>query len=87
MLDSGTSATFTAVARTVAFPAAIGVKMKLNDKIKARGVHISVFPEIYNPILNRLVIPDIKMTEEYGLRERSVIKLEKKYNSDIQDIK
>jgi saccharopine dehydrogenase-like NADP-dependent oxidoreductase len=69
MLDFGTPATDTAVARTVALPAAVGVEMILENKITARGVHIPVIPEIYNPILDRLEDMDIKMIEEYGLPE------------------
>lgn len=67
MLDFGTPATDTSIARTVALPAAIGVEMILNNKINARGVHIPVIPEIYNPILDRLEEMEIKMVEEYGL--------------------
>ena len=69
MLDFGTPATDTAVARTVALPAAVGVEMILENKIKARGVHIPVIPEIYNPILDRLEDMNIRMIEEYGLPE------------------
>ena len=67
MLDFGTLATDTAVARTVALPAAIGVEMILQDKISIKGVHIPVLPEIYNPVLDRLEDMDIRMIEEYGL--------------------
>jgi len=67
MLDFGTLATDTAVARTVALPAAVGVEMILQGQISAKGVHIPVIPEIYNPILDRLEDMNIKMIEEYGL--------------------
>ena len=43
-----------AVARTVALPAAIAVKMLLEEKIAVRGVHIPVIPEIYKPVLEEL---------------------------------
>ena len=69
LLDFGTPATDTSVARTVALPAAIGAEMILNRQIKAKGVHIPVIPEIYNPILNRLETMGIEMKEEYGLLE------------------
>ncbi len=69
MLDFGTLATDTAIARTVALPAAVGVEMVLEGKIHAKGVHIPVIPEIYNPILDRLEDMDIRMVEEYGLPE------------------
>ena len=43
-----------AIARTVSIPAAIAVKMILEEKINIEGVHIPVIPEIYNPILDEL---------------------------------
>lgn len=67
MLDFGTLATDTAVARTVALPAAIGVEMILKGEIVEKGVHIPVIPSIYNPILSRLEDMNIRMLEEFGL--------------------
>lgn len=67
MLDFGTPATDTSVARTVALPAAIGVEMILEGKIPVKGVFRPVIPEIYNPILDELENLDIRMEEEYGL--------------------
>ncbi len=67
MLDFGTLAKDTAVARTVALPAAIGVEMILNGEITETGVHIPVLPGIYNPILDHLETLDIKLVEEFGL--------------------
>lgn len=67
MLDFGTQSTDTSIARTVALPAAIGAEMILNGKITAKGVHIPVIPEIYNPVLDQLETMNIRMVEEYGL--------------------
>ena len=67
MLDYGTLATDTAIARTVALPAAVGVMMILENKINVKGVFRPVIPEIYNPILDSLETMNIKMIEEYGL--------------------
>ncbi len=67
MLDFGTLATDTAIARTVALPAAIGVEMILAGQIDVKGVYIPVIPQIYNPILNQLEQIGIAMIEEYGL--------------------
>ncbi len=67
MLDFGTLAKDTAVARTVALPAAIGVEMILKNEITETGVHIPVLPGIYNPILDHLEHLNIRMVEEYGL--------------------
>jgi saccharopine dehydrogenase-like NADP-dependent oxidoreductase len=67
MLDFGTPATNTSIARTVALPAAMAVKMILTGKIKLRGVYRPVLPELYNPILDELAVNGIMMEEEYGL--------------------
>ena len=67
MLDFGTPATDTSIARTVALPAAIGVEMILNGQITVKGVIRPTIPEIYSPILNKLEELGIEMVEEYGL--------------------
>jgi saccharopine dehydrogenase (NADP+, L-glutamate forming) len=67
MLDFGSQVTDTSIARTVTLPAAIGAEMILLGKITAKGVHIPVIPEIYNPILDQLETMNIRMIEEYGL--------------------
>ena len=64
LLEYGISKGDSAVARTVAFPAAIAVKMILNEKIKLSGVYIPVIPEIYNPILDELEEMGIKFDEK-----------------------
>lgn len=73
MLDYGTLATDTAIARTVALPAAMGVLMILENKINVKGVYRPVIPEIYNPILDSLETMNIRMHEEYGLPEKENI--------------
>jgi saccharopine dehydrogenase-like NADP-dependent oxidoreductase len=67
MLDFGTRSANTSIARTVSLPAAIGAEMILLGKITAKGVHIPVIPEIYNPVLDQLENMNIRMVEEYGL--------------------
>ncbi len=74
MLDFGTPATDTSIARTVALPAAMAVKMILTGKIKLRGVYRPVLPELYNPILDELAVNGIKMEEEFGLPMDKMIK-------------
>jgi saccharopine dehydrogenase-like NADP-dependent oxidoreductase len=69
LVKCGSPVTDTAVALTVALPAAIGVEMLLEGRVKARGVQIPVIPEIYGPILDRLEDMGIKMTEQQGLPE------------------
>ncbi len=73
MLDFGTQETDTAIARTVALPAAVGVEMVLDGQIAEKGVHIPVIPAIYNPILDALEAMDIRMEETYGLPESEII--------------
>jgi hypothetical protein len=64
MLDFGTPATNTSIARTVALPAAIAVTLILNNKIKLIGVQRPVVPEIYEPVLAGLEKLGIKLMEE-----------------------
>ena len=59
----------TSIARTVALPAAIAVKMILNRDINDTGVHIPISKSIYEPILNELEKMDISMNEQWGLPE------------------
>jgi saccharopine dehydrogenase (NADP+, L-glutamate forming) len=74
MLDFGSPSTNTSIARTVALPAAIAVKMILEKKIDLKGVLRPVLPEIYNPVLDELKTLGIEMKEEYGLPESEMIK-------------
>ncbi len=59
----------TSIARTVALPAAIGVKMILDEEITDTGVHIPIAKSIYEPVLNELEKMGIAMVEEWGLPE------------------
>ena len=74
MLDFGSPVTDTSIARTVALPAAIAVKMILEKKIEVTGVCRPVIPQIYNPVLSELEKMNIKMKEEYGLPESEMIR-------------
>jgi saccharopine dehydrogenase (NADP+, L-glutamate forming) len=74
MLDYGTPATNTSISRTVALPAAIAVRMILENRIKTKGVSRPVIPDIYNPVLDELKSLGIEMKEEYGLAESEMIK-------------
>ena len=75
MLSYGSPSTNTSIARAVALPAAIAVKLILEKKIDLKGVHIPVIPQIYNPVLNELKTLGIEMKEEYGLPESEIQKL------------
>jgi saccharopine dehydrogenase-like NADP-dependent oxidoreductase len=63
LVDYGIPDGDSSVARTVALPAAIAVKMVLKKEINMTGVHIPVIPEIYNPILDELEEMGIKFDE------------------------
>jgi len=73
MLDFGSPATNTAIARTVALPAAIAVKMILEKKISLKGVYRPVVHQIYIPVINELKTLGIEMKEEFGLPESEMI--------------
>jgi saccharopine dehydrogenase-like NADP-dependent oxidoreductase len=73
MLDFGTPGKNTSIARTVALPAAIAVKMILEKKINLSGVYRPVVPQIYNPVLDELSRLGIEMKEEFGLPEIEMI--------------
>jgi len=73
MIDFGSPLTNTAVARTVALPASVAVKMILEEKISLSGVYRPVVPEIYIPIIRELGNLGIKMKEEYGLPESEML--------------
>jgi len=74
MIAFGSPATNTSVARTVALPAAIAVKLILEKRISLSGVFRPVVPEIYNPVLDGLKALGIEMNEEFGLPEDQMIK-------------
>jgi saccharopine dehydrogenase-like NADP-dependent oxidoreductase len=57
----------TAIARTVALPAAIAVKLILKEKIDLKGVQIPVKKSIYDPVLNELEQLGISMQEKWHL--------------------
>ena len=62
MIDYGNSE-YTSIAKTVALPAAIGVKLILDGVIVDKGVHIPVKKSIYEPILKSLKNYGIFMIE------------------------
>ncbi len=54
LIDFGVPFGYSAMARTVGLPAAIGARLILEGKINLTGVHIPVIKEIYSPILEEL---------------------------------
>ncbi|HEX2968378.1 MAG TPA: saccharopine dehydrogenase C-terminal domain-containing protein [Bacteroidales bacterium] len=75
LTDFGILGGNTAISRTVALPAAIGVKLILEGKISSTGVQIPVLPEIYNPVLEELKFLGIEMKEEYWQPESEITNL------------
>lgn len=66
LLQYGTNEN-TAIARTVALPAAIAAKLILENQIKETGVKIPVTKSIYEPVLKELAAAGIAMKEEHDL--------------------
>jgi len=66
MLDFATSED-TSIARTVALPAAIAIKMILNGEIANKGVQIPITKTIYEPVLNELEKLGISMIEDWRM--------------------
>ncbi|MCF8336294.1 MAG: saccharopine dehydrogenase NADP-binding domain-containing protein [Bacteroidales bacterium] len=75
LLVFGEPAGDTAIARTVALPAAVAVKMILEGKIDLKGLYRPVVPEIYEPVLGELENNGIKVEEQFGLPVEENIKL------------
>jgi saccharopine dehydrogenase-like NADP-dependent oxidoreductase len=63
MIDYGIPNGDSSMARTVSLPAAIGVRMLLEDRIKLSGVHTPVIAEVYDPVLEELEQMNICFTE------------------------
>jgi saccharopine dehydrogenase-like NADP-dependent oxidoreductase len=70
--DYGTPVTNTAIARTVALPASIAVKMIIEKRLTLTGVIRPVHPEVYLPVLDELKNLGIETKEEYGLPESAM---------------
>jgi len=75
LIDYGIPNGDTAIARTVALPAAIGARMILDGQISLTGVRIPVESGIYGPILDELEMTGIKCVERTEVLERDEIPL------------
>ena len=64
MIDFGIPNGDSSMNRTVGLPAAVGVRMILEGKIKARGVLVPVLPEIYEPALVELQRRGLRFDEK-----------------------
>lgn len=63
LVSFGQDAVYTAMAKTVGLPLAIAVDLFLEGKIKVKGLHVPVLPEIYQPILAELEQLGIRFVE------------------------
>jgi saccharopine dehydrogenase-like NADP-dependent oxidoreductase len=64
MIEKGDKGGFTAMAKTVGYPAAIAADLILSGQITRKGVCIPVTKDIYLPVLAELEKLNIKMTEQ-----------------------
>jgi saccharopine dehydrogenase-like NADP-dependent oxidoreductase len=64
MIDFGIPHGDTSMNRTVGLPAAVGVRLILEGKIKTAGVLVPVTPEIYLPVLEELQRLGLQFTEK-----------------------
>ena len=64
LVEYGEPGGASAMARTVAYPAAIAARAFLEGRINLTGVHIPVLPEIYRPVLAELEQCGIKFSEQ-----------------------
>lgn len=67
MLEYGTTGGDTAIARTVALPAAIAADLILTGQLQLNGLLRPLLPEIYEPVLAKLEEEGIMMKEEVRL--------------------
>lgn len=65
LIDYGIPGGDTSMARTVALPAAIGVRLIMEGKISRKGVFMPKYKEIYEPVLAELDTLGIKIVEKY----------------------
>ncbi|MBW2121430.1 MAG: saccharopine dehydrogenase NADP-binding domain-containing protein [Deltaproteobacteria bacterium] len=63
LIDYGIPHGDTSMSRTVGLPAAIAVRMILQDQVRLAGVHRPIIPELYEPILAELEELGIRFTE------------------------
>ena len=64
LVDYGIPGGDSAMARTVSLPAAIAVRLILEEQIDLKGVHIPVDPAIYEPVLDELETLGIAFEEK-----------------------
>jgi saccharopine dehydrogenase (NADP+, L-glutamate forming) len=63
LINYGKNREYTAMAKLVGLPLAIGVKNILLGNIKSKGVLIPITPEIYEPVMEELETQGVVFTE------------------------
>jgi saccharopine dehydrogenase-like NADP-dependent oxidoreductase len=63
LIVKGEDSRHTAMAKTVGLPLGIAAKLILQNKINAKGLHIPIIPEIYEPVLKELAEQGIIFNE------------------------
>jgi saccharopine dehydrogenase-like NADP-dependent oxidoreductase len=71
MVDFGIPNGYTSMARTVGLPAAIAVRLIMEDKIDLTGVVAPVMPELYEPVLEELEALGIRFVEKWETIEKA----------------
>jgi alpha-aminoadipic semialdehyde synthase len=64
LVTYGDAGGYSAMSKTVGYPAAIAAKMILDGEIQAKGLVYPFTPDIYRPMLNRLRAEGISATEK-----------------------
>ena len=73
LVNFGSGSGNSATSRTVALPAAVAVRMIVENRISLKGVYRPVVPQIYEPVLSELKSLGIEMEEQFGLPENEMI--------------
>lgn len=63
LVAKGIDNVHTAMAKTVGLPLGIAARFILEGKLQAKGLHIPIIPEVYDPVLKELESLDIRFIE------------------------
>jgi saccharopine dehydrogenase-like NADP-dependent oxidoreductase len=63
LIQIGDKKGVSAMSLTVGTPTAIGAQLILDGKISERGVIIPIYPDIYNPVLDKLAEEGMKLVD------------------------
>jgi saccharopine dehydrogenase (NADP+, L-glutamate forming) len=63
LVVKGENSLRTAMAKTVGLPLGIAARLILENRIRLKGLHIPIIPEIYDPVLHELELQGIRFEE------------------------